>query len=352
MSKNILDKKYKSIRDTIKKYPDQLLQAWDEIQDIKLPKEFSHIENVVVCAMGGSALGARIVDSLIVGRVQVPIEIFTQYHVPNYVGNKTLVILSSYSGNTEEVISCFHEAHMKKAQIFGITTGGELEGELVSHKLPRYVFDPKMNPSKQPRMAIGYASGALLSLFYKLRIVHLWREEIESAVEVMREETKINEEEVDESTNMAKRYAKKLKGRAPILVASEHLLGVAHTIKNQLNESAKTFSVLFDLPELNHHLMEGLKNPAKIREVFHFIFINSDLYSDRVNLRYPLTTQVVEKQGLEFSLYKPRSDKKVDQVYEFLIFGSYVAYYLSKIYGVDPKAIPWVDYFKAQLSKG
>lgn len=346
-----LVKKYKLISNTIEKYPDQLRQAWDEVQKVKLPRNFDDVENVAVCAMGGSALGARIVDSLLVGRVRVPIEIFTEYHTPNYVGDKTLVILSSYSGNTEEVISCFHDAYLKKAQIFGITTGGELEKELKMHSLPSFIFEPRYNPSGQPRMAIGYASGALLSLFSKLKIVPFFEEEIDSAIEVMKEEIKTNEETVDENSNLAKRYANRLKNKAPILIASEHLKGVAYTIKNQFNESGKTFSALFDLPELNHHLMEGLKNPAKIREVFHFIFMNSELYSDRVYIRYPLTAEVVKKQGFEYSLYKPRSDKKVNQVYESLVFGSFVSYYLAKDYGIDPMEIPWVDYFKAKLSK-
>jgi glucose/mannose-6-phosphate isomerase len=262
------------------------------------------------------------------------------------------VILSSYSGNTEEVISCLHDAQTKGAQIFGITTGGKLAQLLEKDSLPRYVFDPKNNPSKQPRMSIGYAAGAILSLLSQTQTIHLWGEEIDSAFKTMRAAIKDYDENVAADKNLAKSYAGKLARRAPILVASEHLAGTAHTIKNHFNENAKTFSALFELPELNHHLMEGLKYPAKLREVFHFIFFNSKLYSERVQKRYPLTFEVIEKNGYEYSVFTPRSDKKVDQVFETLVFGSFVVYYLAKNYKIDPTIIPWVDYFKEKLAKG
>lgn len=346
-----LEEKYKLVLETIKKYPDQLKQAWDEISAMELPSDFHYITNIVVCGMGGSALGARVVDSLISDRSQVPIEIFNQYHVPYYTGGKTLVITSSYSGNTEETVSCLNEALNKGAKIFGITTGGKLAEIITANNLPSYIFDPKNNPSKQPRMAIGYAVGAILALLAKLKVVYIGQEDIEAVVETMKKTINNYGVLVEEGQNPAKSYAQRLHNRVPILIASEHLTGTVYTIKDQFNESAKTFSVLFDLPELNHHLMEGLKNPVKLREIFYFIFFNSKLYSDRVAKRYPLTTEVVEKNGYAYSVFSAMSEKKLNQVFETLVFGSFVAYYLSQTYGIDPTSIPWVDYFKEKLAK-
>jgi len=345
-----LDDKYKIVLDTIKSYPAQLKQAWNEIKSLKIPDNFKKIKNVVVCGMGGSALGARIVDSLIIDSVGVPIEIFTEYNIPAYTNEDTLIICSSYSGNTEETLSCLDEAIKAKAKIFGITTGGKLAKKLKEEKIPGYIFDPKNNPSKQPRMAIGYSVGAILGIFSKLGLVNLSEADIEGAVETMRETIVSFDKSRGTKDNFAKNLAQKLEKHTPILVASEHLLGTTHTIKNQFNESAKTFSTLFDLPELNHHLMEGLKNPPKIRGIFHFVFFSSKLYSERVQKRYPLTTEVVEKNGFEYSVFTPHSDKKIDQVFETLVFGSFVVYYLTKDYGIDPLEIPWVDYFKEKLT--
>jgi glucose/mannose-6-phosphate isomerase len=155
--------------------------------------------------------------------------------------------------------------------------------------------------------------------------------------------------DVLEPNNLAKLTAIKLKGRIPVLVASEHLVGSAHAMKNQINEGAKTFSVLFDLPELNHHLLEGLRNPAQAKEYFYFLLFESELYTPRVSKRYPLTKEVIEKNEVEATIIKLTGKNKLNQAFELLAFGEYVALYLAILYGLDPSPIPWVDYFKEKL---
>ncbi len=344
-----LDEKFKLVADTIRSYPLQLKQAWDEIRMLNFPEDYKKIKNIVFCGMGGSALGARMVDSLAFNQLRVPLEIFNDYKIPNYVDANSLVIISSYSGTTEETIESTYQALKRNAKIFGITTGGTLADLLNKEKAPAYVFDPKHNPSKQPRMAIGYACGAVLSLLTKLDVITVSAEDIEKAIAIMNVVLTDYNENAPGEKNLARVYAESLKNRIPVFVASDHLVGTIHTIKNQFNESAKTFAVLFELPELNHHLMEGLKNPAKIREVFTFVFITSHLYSEGVQKRYPLTAEVVDKNGLPYLMYSPRSEDKLSQVFETLIFGSFVVYYLTRLYNIDPMAIPWVDYFKEKL---
>jgi glucose/mannose-6-phosphate isomerase len=349
--KQTLEGKYKVVLDTIRAYPAQLIQAWKDVSLIYIPDEYKEVNKVVVCGMGGSNLGARMVDSLMINRIRIPIEIFPQYNVPNYTDAKTLVISYSFSGNTEETLSCYHQAQTREAKIFAVTSDGKLAEQAVSHSTAHYKIDPIHNPSGQPRFAIGYALGSILSLFSKLEIAHIDEREFMDAAEKMYTVVGEYDEAVDISQNLAKSFAKKLTNKAAILVASEHLTGTAHTIKNQLNESAKTFSALFELPELNHHLMEGLTYPKELKKSFHFIFFHSNLYSDRVQMRYPLTEEVVEKNGYAYSTFIPNTDKKIQQVFETLIFGSFTTYYLSKNYKIDPTTIPWVDYFKNKLSK-
>jgi len=346
-----LKEQYKLVLDTIKKYPNQLRQAWEEINELNLPENFKNPKNVVVCGMGGSALGARMVDSLIFDEAGIPIEIFNQYHVPNYVNKETFFISYSYSGNTEEAVSCLNEAIKKDAKIFGITTGGNLETILTANNLEKYIFKPENNPSGQPRMAVGYSVGAIMALFSKLNISKFSDSDIDNSISAMKNAMNDFGEDINKQENQSKMIAKKIHGKGILIVASEHLVGTAHTIKNQLNESAKTFSALFELPELNHHLLEGLKNPKSMKKEFIFLFINSNLYSDRVQKRYPLTQEVIKKNGYQYEEFIPSSNKKIEQLFETLVFGSLVSYYLSKNYGINPNEIPWVDYFKQQLEK-
>lgn len=351
MSKtNKFEEKYETILKTILLYPDQLQQSLEEFQKIAIPDSYKDILNIVFCGMGGSALGARIVKSLLSERMRIPFEIYNGYHLPKYAYEKTLVVVSSYSGGTEETINNFYEALNRHTKVFGITTGGKLGDLLKENSVPSYYIDPKNNPSGQPRMSIGYAIGATFALLNKLEVFEMQSEEVFDAIKVMKQKGDEFTNK-DQNINLALRFSENIYGKIPILVASEHLIGTAHTVKNQFNESAKTFSALFDIPELNHHLMEGLKNPAKERTLLSFLFFNSDLYSERVKLRYPITQDVVEKNGYEFMNYQPSSESKVSQAFEVLMFGSFIVYYLSKKYGVDPTVIPWVDYFKEKLSK-
>lgn len=345
------EKKFKLYADSIKAMPHQLKQAWEQIQALYTPKDYQEVENIVFCGMGGSALGARVVNSFAFDRLRVPFEIYNGYSLPHFVNTKSLVIVSSYSGNTEETIASTYEAIKRKAKIFAITTGGELSKIIKKEKLPSFIFDPIHNPSGQPRMAIGYATGGVLAILKRLGIISLEDEQVEKAINLMHELATEYNENAPAEKNLAKIFADKIWGKVPVLVASEHLVGCLHAVKNQFNESAKTFCFLFDIPELNHHLMEGLQNPAKIRELFSFLFVNSNLYSQEVKKRYPITWDVVEKNAIPTLVYTPRSEEKLLQVFETLIFGSYVVFFLAKRLKVDPLKIQWVNYFKRMLAK-
>ena len=338
-----------NILGSILKLPSQIDQAWREVKTLEIPEEYRGAKNIVVSGMGGSALGGRIVDSLIADRVRAPLEVFTEFKLPYYVNKDTLAIFSSYSGETEETISAAKQAIEKGAKTVAICTGGKLEELFRQRKLPVYLINPIENPSKQPRMGVGYSISSTLAILNKLEFIAIDDTEIFSIIRVLGESISDFGVESPENKNLAKKLALKLKGKIPVLVASEHLLGSTHAFKNQLNENAKTFANLFDIPELNHHLLEGLRNPHKAKELLHFVLLESELYSAEIQKRYPITRDVIEQNGVETSIYKVRSEKKLDQIFEILVLGSFVSLYLAVLYDLDPSPIPWVDYFKSKL---
>ena len=336
---------------SIESLPDQLAQAWEEVSQISIPEDLLSVKNVVVSGMGGSALGGRIIDSLIMDRATTPIEISTEFRLPNYVGPESLVIVCSYSGNTEETIASAQEAIAKNAKIFAITTGGKIADLCKEKSLPSYIFKPIHNPSNQPRMGLGYSVGSVLALLAKGEYINMSSEEETNVVEKVRKFVSEHSVRVPTSQNVAKALAAALFNKEIVLVASEHLLGAAHAFKNQLNENSKTFSVLFDLPELNHHLLEGLVNPKEVKPILQFLFLGSKIYSPEVLKRYPIVTAVVEKNNISTTSFECRSETKIEQIFEVLTLGEYVSFYLSILYGVDPTPIVWVDYLKKELSK-
>jgi glucose/mannose-6-phosphate isomerase len=334
-----------AVLQSVRLLPEQIQSAWDAVQILPLPEQFHEAEKIVITGMGGSALGGRILHHYARPHMPIPVEVITHYELPEYVDEKTLVIVSSYSGNTEETISALEQALEKNAMIFVITTGGKLEEKAVAEGLPSYIFEPEHNPSRQPRMATGYSIGAIFSLLNTLNLLHLPDNEMMAAISVMRDY--LNQFASEE--NIARDLSEKIQGKMPVLVSSEHLIGATHVFKNQLNESSKSFSVSFELPELNHHLMEGLVNPYSDKQLI-FILFESDLYHERVQKRYPLTAEVIEKNNIETFTYKLKSDNRLQQIFELIALGSYVEMYLAELYGSDPVAIPWVDYFKEKLA--
>lgn len=305
------------------------------------PPEYKSIKNIIMCGMGGSAYGGHIISSLFSDSIKVPFQVVSDYHLPSYVNQDSLVLLASYSGSTEEVLSCFNEAKTKKAKITGFTSGGKL-GELLKDIYPGFIFKAQFNPSNQPRLGTGYMVLSTITLLISLGVINVSKDEIISAVnDVKNDQSAIK----DKAIHMAK----SLFGYFPIIFSAEHLVGNAHIMRNQFNETSKSFSAFEDIPELNHHLMEGLKYPKDKK--LKVIFIESDLYFDIVKRRIELTQDVIVKNDISFLRYKPESKSQLGQVLQVLLFGGYITLFLAFLYGEDPSLIPWVDYFKKELTK-
>lgn len=328
----------------------QCQQAWEEIKQIRFSPEYKKAKNIVVVGMGGSALGPHVVQSLYIDKLNIPLQIINDYHLPNYVNEKTLVLLSSNSGTTEEVLSAAKEARMRKSMIIGITTGGGLAEFLVKNKAPSYIFEQKHNPSGQPRMGLGYMILGMLGLFHQARLIKLNQDEVLDTIDNLQNLNNIWGMSTVVNNNLAKQFASECHGKIVALVSSSFLVGNAHTFSNQLNENSKNFSFYFTLPEINHHLMEGLSCPGSNSENLVFIFINSNLFGKRIKKRFMLTQDIVRKNKIKALQFMPESKTKLSQSFEVLLFGSYISFYLAMLNRLDPSPIPWVDYFKKSLN--
>lgn len=319
--------------------PDQLKHAWDQAQKTVVSQDYKQINKLVMCGMGGSLLGARIIESVLGPELKYPLTLVNGYHLPAWVDEQTLVIASSYSGSTEETLANARQALAQKARLMVIAAGGELLALAKSERLPYYQILPKFNPCRQPRMAIGYSVVGELVLCQKAGLISLNRTMIDRAVEAMQ----------TVKPNAAAALAQKLADKQIILTAAEHLTGPVHTVKNQINENAKHLAHRYDLPELNHHLMEGLAWPKTNPATTVFWFVDSGLYSSRIRQRLKLTAEVVRQNRLQGLSLKVGAPTKLAQAFELIQFGAYLGFYLSQLHRLDPADIPWVDYFKSRL---
>lgn len=327
---------------SINLFLEQIRDSFEKSLTVTFPKEYLQVKNIVACGMGGSRFPHYIIKELFKEEITIPYFINDDYNLPGFVDNSTLVILSSYSGATEEVLTTGQKAYEKKAKIIGISDGGELKNFLEKIKEPGYFFDPVNNPSGQPRIGFGYLIGGIIGLLLNLKILNFQKSEIIEAI------SKINLKQIE---NDAEIMAQKVINKYPYYIVSEFLTGVGNAIANQTNETAKSISSFRIIPELNHHLMEGLKNPIELKKMSLFIFFFSRLYSLPIQKRFYITKDVVDKNNIMTLWQELKGKNKIGQVFELMTFGNFLTMHLSLLYGENPAIVPYVDYFKKKLKE-
>ena len=330
--------------------PKQCIHAFEEASKVEVPESYFDVENIVMCGMGGSGLGARIIESAFRKQLRKPLYRINDYDLPGFVDLHTLVFVSSYSGNTEESISNARRAIEKGAKVIAIADSGKLLDFAKEFELPFYNIDPKFNPSNQPRMAIGYSVIGQLVLASKCGLIDFDESEIQKIVAILDDVIDKYKIEVPFDQNPAKKTASDLINSIILFFSAEHLVGATHTVNNQFNENTKILTFDFVIPELNHHLMEGLKNPDFVKNQVSVYLFKSSLYTDHIIKRFDITSEVIEKNGMKKYEYVATSETILSQVFEIIQFGSFLNFYLSMLYNQDPTPIPWVDYFKKRIS--
>ncbi len=329
----------------------QVQQIWQQAQKLQVDPSYSQVKQVVVAGMGGSALGTHVIQTVFKDELKVPVLVVPDYELPSFVDANTLVIASSYSGTTEETLAAAEDAQAKGAHIAGITSGGQLAEWLKTNNYPGLVFEPKFNPAKSPRMALGYSIFGQIALFAKVGLLKVDDHAYEAVMKTIADAHLRFSAAVPQESNPAKLLAFEMLGQLPVVTAAEHLEGVAHVFANCLNENSKTYSEYRVIPELNHHLMEGLQFPESNHLNLVYVMIHSDLYLRSNQRRVELTEQVLEKNQIEFRNYKLTSQTKLEQAFELIVFGAYASFYLAMLNNQNPTPNPYVDWFKAELKK-
>lgn len=305
------------------------------------PQGTENIRNVVICGMGGSAYGGHVAVSLFHDTLSVPVTVNSDYHLPGFVNEQSLVLLTSYSGSTEEVLSCAEEAEKRSAKIAGFSSGGKL-GDKLKEKFPGFTFQPKFNPSGQPRLGTGYMIMSTIAMLKAAKVIAPSDDEVKSAISELRNSQ-------NEIQRAAQDISQKLVDHLPIIMTAEFLNGNGHILRNQFNETSKVFAAYAALPELNHHLLEGLQNPKGHKLMA--LLITSDLYSEKIKKRMSLTEDVIKQNNVPVVAYQVKGTNTLSQMLHVLSLGGYLTVYLAFFYGLDPSLIPWVDYFKEKLGQ-
>ena len=329
----------------------QLKQTVQELASVKVPSDYHNVDKIVINGMGGSRLGARVTERLFSDDLKIPLIPIGAYDLPSYVDSKTLVILSSYSGNTEEIVMSHKQAVARKAKIMVLAQNGELAKLAKKHNYPGYFgFVPKHNPCNQPRMSIGYQILATILLLSKAGLLEVKPKEIDNLPVWLARVKEKYDMDVDFKDNKAKQLADKIHNCIPVFSAAEFMMGALHVVRNQINENAKQTAIYFETPELNHHLLEGLAFPRSNPKNLYFVYFESELYHPRNIKRIEITKRLLKENKISRASLKLTGKTQLEQVFELIQFGGFLGFYMSMLNGIDPAPIPWVDYFKKELA--
>ena len=327
--------------------PDQLQAAWELGQNQTLPA-FADIQNIVIAAMGDSALAAELVAASVSSSIRLPVTLHRGYGIPAHAnGQQTLVVCISHSGNSEEVLDAFEAAQKNKCSVLVISTGGELAKRAAEKNIPTWIFDSK---GVVDTAAIAYPFALLLALLSRLNLIPDPSADVAEAIAMMKRSQQHITADVIAAKNPAKRYAGQLVGRWVTFVGTETLAPVARRWKMQINQLAKAGANFEIIPEATHNTLIATLNPnPTLNSHTMTLFMKASSDHPRNKLRSDLMRQAFMLEALNTDVIEARGESVIAHLWTLMIFGDYMAYYLAMAYGADPSEEDAFVNFKRSL---
>jgi glucose/mannose-6-phosphate isomerase len=303
------------------------------------------ITNLVLAGMGGSGLAAKFLTTW--PGVNVPVQVVQDYDLPAYVDEHTLLVVLSYSGNTEEMVNVLKNSINlpSKPMIIVICDGGELETLATDSNLPLI----KLPVNYQPRMTFGYQMRALAEVLEQAKLSTGLISQLEQASNNL--EAILDDFIATKPThsNTAKQIALELVGKSVVVYSSAKLFPVAYKWKISMNENAKNVSWANQFPEFNHNEFIGWTSHP-IEKPYSIIEIRSNFDNPRITKRFDVTEQLLSGRKPAAEIVSLRGESLLDQLMYGVALGDFVSIYLAILNGIDPTPVEIIEKFKARLA--
>ncbi|MCW3078555.1 MAG: Bifunctional phosphoglucose/phosphomannose isomerase [Bacteroidetes bacterium] len=325
------------MKELVQNFTAQLKES-KEIASKAMISQSANIHNILITGLGGSGIGGTLVMELISDTCKVPITINKDYFLPAFVNENTLVIISSYSGNTEETLSAMQQAISKKAQVACVTSGGKVMELAKQHK-----FDCIEIPGgKPPRSCIGYSLVQLIKvLVAKGFAPQSLLTDLDNTITLLdKENTAIKTE--------SEAIAKKLFNKIPVIYSLGSCEGAAVRFRQQINENSKMLCWHNVFPEMNHNELVGwtTKNDNISVITFHTSFDYA-----RTKKRYEVCKPLFEKYSNSVTDITAKGTSKLEQFFYLINMGDWISCYLADLKGIDPVEVNVIDHLKGELAK-
>lgn len=326
------------MKSLIENFPSQLREAIRIGESAKLTSAKRKIGSVFISGLGGSGIGGTIVSELVALEAIIPITVGKGYFIPKFVGENSLVIISSYSGNTEETLQAMNLALKRKAKVVCVTSGGKV-AEIARKKSLDLILIPGGNP---PRACLGYSFTQLLFILHYYKVISgKFKSQLKASVDLIEKEKK-------NIITEAQTVSDKLFGKTPMIYATTYFEGVAIRFRQQINENSKMLCGHHVIPEMNHNELVGWANGSERISVV--IFRDKDEYS-RNNARIEINKEVIRKYTPHITEIWSKGKSQIEKAIYFIHLGDWTSVFLAEKRGVDPIEVKVIDMLKGQLAK-
>ncbi len=334
--------------------PEDIKRAYDSSKELAIPSEvrvgrvsisYSNPSDIVICGMGGSAIGGDLLRCLAMDQIPLHIEVVRDYTLPTYADKNTLAIVISYSGNTEEALSCFIQAIKRGCMTIAISSGGKLGEYAEKMRIPIY----RAPAGRPPRTAIAYLFIPLINILQKIGID--LKVNIKECIDILK---KIREEVRPErpiEENLAKKLAQRINGFIPAIYAYRSYYAVAFRFKTQLNENSKYPAKVEEMPELNHNEIVGWGIDGDLTKRFIIIMLRGGDEPEEINIRFEITKELIQGKVKDVIELYGRGEERLSRMLSLLYIGDFTSYYLALINDINPTPVPSIIELKRKLSE-
>ena len=317
----------------------QIESAWNNKIDTGTLKG-KKFNSIIVTGLGGSAISADLMSNFLGSELTIPFVVNRNYHLPTFADKNTLLIVSSYSGNTEETISVFNEGIRKKCSIICITTGGKIGKTASDNRIPVV----KVAPGFQPRYSLGLSFFSLLKIFQELNIISFQDSIVEKIISLWKEKGI----QLSNEQNKALDIARELIGFIPVIYSAADVTSAAgYRLKCQFNENSKLHAFHNVIPELNHNEIIGWESFQDKQFNAKLILILDKTYHPQVKKRFDITASLISSEKIY--LESNEGDFKL-RIMDLIYLGDWISYYLALFRGFDPTEIENINILKEKLA--
>lgn len=337
---------HSNMYDKIVEFPKQLIDGIEIGRQADL-KDLVDIrfKSIVLAGMGGSAIAGDLLKSVLLDDLKIPFEVNRNYGLSPHIAKDSLVVCSSYSGNTEETLSAFEAAYKRGCKILCISTGGKL-----SHRADKNgIALIKIPTGFNPREALGYSFTPFLIVLGRLNLIRDYSSDIQNCAASL--EGLKDQYLYESKSNRAIFLAEKLAGKIIIIYSGpDKLNSTALRFKGQFCENSKQLVFCNVFPEFNHNELVGWELSSTYTDKFIVLFLSDKDDHIQISRRIEAVKGILTEKKVEFIELKSKGDDILTRIFYLLQIADFTSYYMALINGVDPSPVKLIDYLKEYLA--